>query len=60
MDMWVDLFVWLNIIKSKPTIQAVAFSQFDCNLWNVDSKHFLCYFAFHLKNIIWKHLLSFI
>lgn len=54
-DMWVDLFVWLNIIKTYHT--AVAFLQFDCNLLNVDFKHFLCYFAFHF---FWKHVLSFI
>lgn len=53
--MWVDLFVWLNIIKTYHT--AVAFLQFDCNLLNVDFKHFLCYFAFHF---FWKHVLSFI
>lgn len=51
MDMWVDLFVWLNIIKTYHT--AVAFLQFDCNLLNVDFKHFLLFcFSFFLKTCI--------
>lgn len=44
MDMWVDLFVWLNIIKTYHT--AVAFLQIDCNLLNVDFKHIFLLFCF--------------